>query len=89
MSRSPLIQLKDDAERGRQLTRSTVCAQLRAWREHSGLTVEQLSSVVGVSRQTLSRWEAGATFPDLGDLGAVSVALGIDLHELLSSEPSS
>jgi len=38
---------------------------LRFHRKEKKYTLEELSELVGVSRQTLSKWESGETYPDL------------------------
>jgi transcriptional regulator with XRE-family HTH domain len=34
-------------------------AHLSAWREHAGLTQEQVANILGVSNVTIHRWESG------------------------------
>lgn len=59
------------------------------WREHLGLTQEQLGARIGddgVSGVTVGRWEnwddPGGRRPDLNALAAISEALGIELRDL-------
>lgn len=48
------------------------------------LTQEQLAEAVGVSRQTVAKWEAGETSPDLEHAAALADALGTSLDALVS-----
>ena len=53
--------------------------QLTAARRAAGLTQEQLSAAVHVTRSTISSWERGRTYPDVAMLRKLSEALGCDL----------
>ena len=48
------------------------------------LTQEQLAEAVGVSRQTVAKWESGETSPDLEHAAALAEALGTTLDALVS-----
>lgn len=55
------------------------------WREHRGLTQEELGARLGpdgVSDVTVSRWETGKRRPDLNALAAIAEALDIEPGEL-------
>lgn len=54
-----------------------------------GLTQEQLAAAVGVSRQTIAKWEAGETSPDLEHAVALADALGTTLDGLVGFEDES
>jgi transcriptional regulator with XRE-family HTH domain len=62
--------------------------KLRKRREDKGLTQEDVASFLGeeFSRQSVSKWELGASFPEVDNLLRISVALDISLDELLSEE---
>ena len=49
-----------------------------------GLTQEQLAEAVGVSRQTVAKWESGETSPDLEHAAALADALGTTLDGLVT-----
>ena len=57
-------------------------------RTAKGLTQEQLAEAVGVSRQTIAKWESGETSPDLEHAGALADALGTTLDGLVNFEGS-
>ena len=53
-------------------------------RTAAGRTQEQLAEAVGVSRQTVAKWESGETSPDLEHAAALAGALGATLDALVS-----
>lgn len=53
-------------------------------RTAAGRTQEQLAEAVGVSRQTVAKWESGETSPDLEHAAALADALGTTLDALVS-----
>lgn len=52
-------------------------------RKTAGITQEQLASQLNVSRQTVSKWEAETTLPDIESVVAISRLFGVSLDELL------
>lgn len=61
--------------------------QIRDAREKAGITQEELAEQMDVSRQTISRWETGATRPSADNLARLSQLLGIPADALLGVEP--
>ena len=57
-------------------------------RTAKGLTQEQLAEAVGVSRQTIAKWESGETSPDLEHAGTLAEVLGTTLDGLVNFEGS-
>lgn len=57
-------------------------ANIQATRQAAGLTQEQLAAEVGVSRQTVAKWESGETSPDLEHAAALADALGCTVDAL-------
>ncbi len=55
-------------------------------RKLSGMTQEQLSEKLNVSRQTLSKWENGTGMPDVESVVRISVLFHTSLDELLLEE---
>ena len=62
---------------------------LQQLRKEKGLTQEELSEKMGVSRRTVSRWETGNNMPDLDILIELSDLYETDLREILSGERKS
>ena len=56
---------------------------IRSYRKKNDLTQEALADRLGVTYQSVSRWEKGATYPDLELLPAISEIFGISVDELL------
>lgn len=55
-------------------------------RKRAGLSQEELSGRVGVSRQAVSKWETGESVPETGKLAALAAALGVTVDWLLSED---
>lgn len=51
-------------------------------RRKEGLSQEQLAEKIGVSRQTISKWEGNLSMPELPKLIALAECYGISLDEL-------
>ena len=56
--------------------------RIKQGRERAGLTQEALAEAVGVSRQAVSKWEAGRARPMADKLARLSAELGIPPEEL-------
>ena len=59
---------------------------LKLQREALGLTQQVLADQLHVTRQTVSRWENGSTYPNLDTLVELSDRLQISLDKLLKSD---
>lgn len=57
--------------------------RIRALRKERGLTQEQLADRLGVSFQSISRWELSATYPDMELLPAIAAYFGVTTDFLL------
>lgn len=57
--------------------------KLLALRKQQGLSQEELGMELQVSRQTISKWEAGQSYPDFQRLVLLSDYFGISLDELV------
>lgn len=62
----------------------SIAENILATRMCAHMTQEQLAEVVGVSRQTVAKWESGETSPDLEHAAALAEALGTTLDALVS-----
>lgn len=56
---------------------------LQFYRMNSGMTQEQLAEKMGVSRQTVSKWESGASYPEMEKLIALCELFGCTLDGLV------
>ena len=56
--------------------------RIRAFRRQNRLTQKQLSDLLCVSPQAVSKWERGMSFPDLAYIDLLASALGCSLDAL-------
>ena len=59
--------------------------KLQKLRKQKGLTQEALAEAVGVARQTIVKWEAGESMPDLEMSGRLASALEVTLDDLVNA----
>ncbi len=55
-------------------------------RKRNGWSQEQLAEMMGISRQSVSKWESGASIPDLDKVIKLSKILGVSTDYLLKEE---
>ena len=60
--------------------------KLQELRKQKGLTQEELSEFLYVSRTAISKWESGRGCPNIESLKALSKFFSVSLDELLSGE---
>ena len=63
--------------------------KLLALRKKQAWSQETLAEKLGVSRQTVAKWEAGESVPDLNMASSMASLFGISLDTLAASSPSS
>ena len=56
--------------------------KIKSLRQKVGATQEQLGEKIGVSAQSISKWETGVTMPDITLLPILSSELGVTIDEL-------
>ncbi len=64
-------------------------SKIKHFREKKGLTQEKLAEELFLSRKTVSSWENGHSFPDLGTLVKLSKILEVPLNILVEDEDDS
>ena len=52
-------------------------------REQRGISRQDLAGLMGVSRQTVYRWEQGERIPDIPTFVKLARLLGMDMYEIL------
>ena len=62
-------------------------SNIQSRRRAIGLTQEQLAAALAVARQTVAKWEAGDSVPDLANAGALAEALDVSLDALVGYDP--
>lgn len=60
--------------------------QLKANRERLGLTQEDVAQRIFVSRQTMSSWETGKTYPDVQSLLLLSNLFGVSIDSFVKGD---
>lgn len=60
--------------------------KLKEKRQEANLTQKELAEILFVSRQTISSWEVGRTYPDLETLVAISELYATPLDDLLKED---
>lgn len=60
----------------------TLGERIAQLRRAAGLSQEALAERVGISRQAVSKWEKGQSFPDTGNLLVLAELLGVSADEL-------
>ena len=70
-------------------------SNLRMLRSYSRYTLEDVAEIIGVSRQTIAKWEAGETYPDIENCVKLSALFKISLDamvkepvQILAEEPN-
>ena len=63
--------------------------KLTELRRKAGLSQEQLADRLGVTRQSVSKWESGAAMPELGQLIALSELFGVSIDYLVKESQTS
>ncbi len=58
--------------------------QIKALRLRRGITQEAMAQHLGVTPQSVSKWERGATTPDIGLLPEISAYFGVTIDELFA-----
>ena len=60
--------------------------QLKTLRKEKRITQETLADVLGVSYQSVSRWELGVCYPDMELLPTIANYFGVSIDKLLSND---
>jgi transcriptional regulator with XRE-family HTH domain len=64
----------------------TLGEKIQICRKSKGLSQEEMASVIGVSRQALSKWECNASIPDIDKIVALSNYFKVSTDYLLKDE---
>ena len=59
-----------------------VASKIKSFREEQGLTQKQFAELLGVTHQTVSKWESRRGYPDVFLLPQLAETLGCSIDEL-------
>ena len=60
---------------------------IAALRRRAGLSQEAVAERVGVSRQTVAKWESGESAPDIARAGELAQLFSVSLDDLVNTPP--
>ncbi|MGX7024647.1 helix-turn-helix transcriptional regulator [Vagococcus hydrophili] len=60
--------------------------QIKKYREQKGYSQEVLAEKIYVSRQTISNWETGKSYPDIHNILLLSTLFNVSLDELVKGD---
>lgn len=63
-----------------------LCDKIQTARKRAGLSQVDLADAMGVSRQSVSKWETGESNPEIGKLAQLAKVLNVSADWLLSEE---
>ncbi|MGG6314136.1 helix-turn-helix domain-containing protein [Paenibacillus macerans] len=61
--------------------------KLQSYRKQKGMSQENLAEAVGVSRQAVSKWESGQSFPEMDKMIALSELFQVSMDHLVRDVP--
>lgn len=61
-----------------------IADNLKLMRNKQGYTLEGLAEIISVSRQTIAKWEAGESYPDIMNCVKLATLFKISLDELVN-----
>ena len=67
-------------------TRMNISNQIKNYRKQKNLSQEELAEKIYVSRQTISNWETGKSYPDVHNLILLSTLYEISIDELIKGD---
>lgn len=62
---------------------------LKRLRIERGLSQEKLSEALGLSRQSISKWEQGNSAPEIDNIKKLSEYFGVSVESIINGEPDS
>lgn len=61
--------------------------KLQSYRKQKGMSQENLAEVIGVSRQAVSKWESGQSYPEVEKIITLSELFGVSVDHLVKDVP--
>lgn len=66
---------------------TTVKLKIAQLRKNKGIGQQELANVLGVTFQSVSKWETGVTMPDIALLPSIAEFFNVSVDELLGLKP--
>ena len=63
-----------------------IAEKIMSLRKQYGWSQEELADLIGVSRQSVSKWESAASIPDIQKIIKMSEVFGVSIDYLLKDE---
>lgn len=64
-----------------------ICDNLRVLRAKERYSMEDIAEIIGVSRQSVAKWESGESLPDIEKCAKLAKLYKVSLDELVNSSP--
>ena len=64
--------------------KNMICVNLKFLRGKNNLSQEQMAEKLGVSRQTVAKWESGESLPDIERCAELALSFNISIDALVS-----
>ena len=68
-------------------SKSNIAVNLRYLRNRHGLSQEEVAEKIGVSRQSVAKWENGDSLPDILKCDSLADLYGVSLNDLVRHDP--
>ncbi len=62
--------------------------KLQSYRKQKGMSQENLAELIGVSRQAVSKWESGQSYPEMDKMIAISDLFHVTVDHLVKDTPT-
>ena len=62
--------------------------KMQKLRKERGMSQENLAEIIGVSRQSVSKWESGQSYPEMDKMIALSELFNVSVDNLVKDTPS-
>ena len=83
--RHPVSNITTDMINQEMAGNALIGRRIQKYREERGMTRDELKDKIGVTVQTISRWESGKRLPDLVTLMKLAQVLAVDPGKLMGS----
>lgn len=70
-----------------EVMRMDFAVKLQSYRKQRGMSQENLAESIGVSRQAVSKWESGQSYPEMEKMIVLSDLFGVSLDHLVKDIP--